>query len=286
VLRLGRHVRPEPRSFVEAHGGKPHDLAVYGQEWNATTWRLCRMNLAIRGIEADLGKSWGNSFHDDQHKRAFKADFILANPPVQRERLGRRAPQADDVRWAYGTPARGQRQLRVAPAHRLAPRPEQRRGGRGARQRLDVVAAVERGRAIRKEMVEADLVDCMVALPGQLFYVTQIPVCLWFLAQEQGRRALSQPAGGQVLFIDARKMGALVDRTHRELSDERSPSIAAHLPRVARREGRREVRGRRRLLQERHARGGPRAHDHRAHAGPLRVAPRTSRRTASPSRRR
>lgn len=207
--------------FVEAHGGGPHDLAVYGQEWNATTWRLCRMNLAIRGIEADLGKTWGNSFHDDQHK-GLKADFILANPPFNVSDWGGEH-LADDARWAYGKPPVGNANfawLQHIASH-LSPQ-----GVAGVVLANGSMSSQQSNEGvIRKEMVTQDLVDCMVSLPGQLFYVTQIPVCLWFLARNKGD-ARYRNRRGHVLFIDARKMGSLVDRTHRELSDDEIARIA------------------------------------------------------------
>ena len=207
--------------FVEARGGNVHDLAVYGQEWNATTWRLCRMNLAIRGIEADLGKVWGNSFHDDQH-RALKAHFILANPPFNVSDWGGEHLR-EDPRWAYGTPPVGNANfawLQHIASH-LTPD-----GVAGVVLANGSMSSQQSNEGvIRKEMVERDLVDCMVALPGQLFYVTQIPVCLWFLARNKADGRYRNRRG-EVLFLDARKMGALVDRTHRELSDADIDRIA------------------------------------------------------------
>ncbi len=207
--------------FVEAHGGSPHDLAVYGQEWNATTWRLCRMNLAIRGIEADLGRTWANSFHADQHP-GLKADFILANPPFNVSDWGGEH-RAEDPRWAYGKPPLNNANfawLQHIASH-LAPG-----GVAGVVLANGSMSSQQSNEGeIRKAMVEGDLVDCMVALPGQLFYVTQIPVCLWFLARNK-RDPRYRNRQGEVLFLDARKMGALVDRTHRELSDDDIARIA------------------------------------------------------------
>ena len=200
--------------FIRAHasgngnGGKARgDISIYGQESNYTTWRLAKMNLAIRGIEGQI--SHGDSFHNDRHPD-LKADFILANPPFNVSDWGGER-LAEDKRWRYGVPPKRNANFAWVQhmVHHLAPN-----GVAGFVLANGSMSSSQSGEGeIRKNLIEADLVDCMVALPGQLFYSTQIPACLWFLARNRKRR-------GQVLFIDARKLGPMVDRTHRELTDE------------------------------------------------------------------
>ena len=217
-------------AFINAHstgngnGGKPSpspsDVAIYGQESNHTTWRLAKMNLAIRGIDASMIAE-GDTFHNDRHPD-LKADYILANPPFNVSDWGG-DQLADDKRWAYGVPPKRNANFAWVQhmVHHLAP------GGVAgfvlANGSMSSQAASEG--AIRKNLIEADLVDCMIALPGQLFYSTQIPVCLWFLARDRGNGKFRNRRG-EVLFIDARNEGHMVDRTHRELSDEDIARIA------------------------------------------------------------
>ena len=213
--------------FVLAHGGRVGDLSIYGQESNNTTWRLCKMNLAIRGIDGNIGPHNADTFHNDLHKD-LKADFILANPPFNISDWGGDRLR-EDARWKYGVPPVGNANFGWVQhmVHHLAP------GGiAGFVLANGSMSSNQSGEGeIRRQLVEQDLVDCMIALPGQLFYTTQIPVCLWFLARNKanGRR---QSAGsfrdrrGETLFIDARKLGALVDRTHRELSADEIGRIA------------------------------------------------------------
>ena len=206
--------------FIRAHasgngnGGKARgDISIYGQESNYTTWRLAKMNLAIRGIEGQIAH--GNSFHNDRHPD-LKADFILANPPFNVSDWGGER-LADDKRWRYGVPPKGNANFAWVQhmVHHLAPA-----GVAGFVLANGSMSSNQSGEGeIRKNLIEADLVDCMVALPGQLFYSTQIPACLWFLARRRKR-------DGEVLFIDARKLGRMVDRTHRELTDEDISRIA------------------------------------------------------------
>ncbi len=211
----------QSEKFVEAHGGRLGDIAVYGQESNHTTWRLAKMNLAIRGIDSNLGEEHAGSFHRDLHKD-LKADFVLANPPFNDsdwggERLG------EDVRWKYGTPPSGNANFAWVQhfIHHLAPT-----GIAGFVLANGSMSSNQSGEGeIRKAIVEADQVDCMVAMPGQLFYSTQIPVCLWFIARDK-RNGRFRNRRGETLFIDARKMGMLIDRTHRELNDEDIARIA------------------------------------------------------------
>lgn len=209
--------------FVEAHGGKVGDISVYGQESNTTTWRLAKMNLAIRGIDANLGEpDPAGSFLKDQHKD-LKADYVIANPPFNDSDWGGERLR-DDVRWKdYGVPPAGNANFAWVQhfIHHLAPN-----GMAGFVLANGSMSSNQSGEGeIRKKIVEADRVDCMVALPGQLFYSTQIPVCLWFLARnKQDKRFRARK--GEVLFIDARKMGTMVDRTHRELTDADVAKIA------------------------------------------------------------
>jgi type I restriction enzyme M protein len=214
--------------FVEAHGGRRNDIAVYGQESNDTTWRMAKMNLAIRGIEANLGPRWADSFHEDLHPD-LKADYILANPPFNISDWGGDQLR-DDLRWRYGVPPAGNANyawLQHMASH-LSPR-----GVAGVVLANGSLSSQQSGEGtIRQAMVEGDLVECIVALPGQLFYSTQIPVSLWFLNRDKGN-GHTRPGTptwrarrGEVLFIDARKLGAMVDRTHRELTDEDIARIA------------------------------------------------------------
>ena len=201
--------------FVETHGGRVGDIAIYGQESNPTTWRLCKMNLAIRGINGDLGPLHADSFHNDVHKD-LKADFILANPPFNVSDWGGERLR-DDVRWKYGAPPVGNANFAWVEhiVHHLSPR-----GVAGFVLANGSLSSNTGGEGvIRQALVEADLVDCIVAMPPQLFYTTQIPVCLWFLARDKSNGRF-RDRHGETLFIDARKMGHMTDRTHRDLSDE------------------------------------------------------------------
>ena len=212
--------------FIRAHatgngnGGRARgDISVYGQESNYTTWRLAKMNLAIRGIEGQIAH--GDSFHNDRHPD-LKADFILANPPFNVSDWGSER-LTDDKRWPYGVPPKGNANFAWVQhiVHHLAPN-----GTAGFVLANGSMSSKQSGEgAIRKNLIEADLVDCMVALPGQLFYSTQIPACLWFLARDRGGGQL-RDRRGNVLFVDARKLGRMVDRTHRELTDEDIARIA------------------------------------------------------------
>lgn len=206
----------QSEKFVEAHGGRKIDLSVYGQESNHTTWKLARMNLAIRGIEANLGERNADSFSDDQHKD-LKADFVLANPPFNDSDWGGER-RRDDVRWVYGTPPVGNANFAWVQhfIHHLAPT-----GTAGFVLANGSMSSNQSGEGeIRKAIIEADLVDCMVALPGQLFFTTQIPVCLWFLSRNKAGGKGLRDRRGETLFIDARKLGIMADRVHRELTDD------------------------------------------------------------------
>jgi len=227
--------------FIRAHAkGNGHggntgakakaDISIYGQESNYTTWRLARMNLAIRGI--DSGQiAQGDTFHNDRHPD-LKADFILANPPFNISDWGGERLR-DDKRWQYGVPPAGNANFAWVQhiVHHLAPA-----GVAGFVLANGSMSSNQSGEGeIRKSLIEADLVDCMVALPGQLFYSTQIPACLWFLRRDKKRLPLplAGEGGGEgtdrrghILFIDARKLGRMADRTHKELTDEDIARIA------------------------------------------------------------
>jgi type I restriction enzyme M protein len=206
----------QSENFVREHGGRIGDIAVYGQESNYVTWRLAKMNLAVRGIDSDI--RWNNegSFHKDE-LRDLKADFILANPPFNISDWGGERIR-DDVRWKYGVPPVGNANFAWLQhiIHHLGPN-----GTAGVVLANGSMTSTQSGEdVIRREMVEQDVVDCLVALPGQLFYSTQIPACLWFLARNKNPGKGLRDRRGSVLFIDARKMGVLVDRVRRELTDE------------------------------------------------------------------
>jgi type I restriction enzyme M protein len=205
----------QSEKFVEAHGGRIGDISVFGQESNPTTWKLAKMNLAIRGIENNLGPENADSFHRDLHKD-LKADFIIANPPFNMSDWGGERLR-EDVRWKYGVPPIGNANFAWVQhfVHHLAPT-----GIAGFVLANGSMSSNQSGEGeIRKAIVKGDLVDCMVALPGQLFYNTQIPVCLWFIARDK-RNHRFRERRGETLFIDARKMGSMLDRVHRELTVE------------------------------------------------------------------
>jgi type I restriction enzyme M protein len=216
----------QSEKFVLEHGGRIGDIAIYGQESNYTTWRLAKMNLAVRGIDSDI--RWNNegSFHKDE-LRDLRFDHILANPPFNISDWGGDRLR-DDVRWTFGVPPAGNANYAWLQHiyHHLAPF-----GAAGVVLANGSMSSNQSGEGeIRRAMVEADAVDCMVALPGQLFYSTQIPACLWFLARDKsnGKRGNStlRDRRGEVLFIDARNLGTLVDRTRRELTDADIQKIA------------------------------------------------------------
>ncbi len=204
----------QSEKFVLAHGGRIGDLSIYGQESNPTTWRLCKMNLAIRGIEGNLGPEPADTFHRDLHPD-LKADYILANPPFNVSDWGGERLR-DDVRWRYGAPSVGNANFAWVQhmVHHLAP------GGVAGFVLANGSLSSNTGGegAIRKALVEGDLVDCIIALPAQLFYTTPIPACLWFLARDKAAGRFRNRRG-EILFIDARGMGHLIDRTHRDLAE-------------------------------------------------------------------
>ena len=210
----------QSEKFIESHSGKLGDISIYGQESNYTTWRLAKMNLAIRGIDAQIAH--GDTFHKDGHPD-LKSDYVLANPPFN-DSDWRGDLLRDDKRWAYGAPPAGNANFAWVQhfiSHLAAT------GLAGFVLANGSMSSNQSGEGeIRKAIIEADLVDCMVAMPGQLFYSTQIPVCLWFLARDKsGRGTAGRAQGfrdrrGETLFIDARKLGTLIDRVHRDLTDE------------------------------------------------------------------
>ena len=197
------------------NGGKAKkgDISVYGQESNPTTWRLAKMNLAIRGIDGNLGQKNADSFHRDLHKD-LKADYVIANPPFNMREWDGESLR-EDVRWKHGVPPAGNANFAWVQhfLHHLAPK-----GIAGFVLSNGSMSSSHSGEGeIRQRIVEADLVDCMVALPGQLFYSTPIPVCLWFLSRSKSDKRFRNRQG-ETLFIDARKLGTLVDRVHREFT--------------------------------------------------------------------
>ncbi len=204
----------QSEKFVEAHGGKIGDLSVYGQESNPNTFKLAKMNLAIRGIEGDLGKQPADSFHNDQHPD-LKADYILANPPFNMSDWGGDALR-EDKRWKYGVPPAGNANFAWVQHFIFHLSPSGMAGFVLANGSMSSNSSGEG--EIRKAIIEADLVDCMVALPGQLFYTTSIPVCLWFINKKKSEKG-KRDRRGETLFIDARSFGQDADRTHIELSD-------------------------------------------------------------------
>ena len=214
--------------FVEAHcsnngnGGKAKgDISIFGQESNNTTWKLARMNLGIRGIDGNLGKEHADSFHHDLHPD-LKADYVLANPPFN-DSDWRGDLLKDDKSWKFGVPPVSNANFAWVQhfIHHLAPT-----GLAGFVLANGSMSSNQSGEGdIRKNIIEADLVDCMVALPGQLFYSTQIPVCLWFIARDK-KNGRFRDRRGQVLFIDARKLGTMIDRVHRDLADDDIRKIA------------------------------------------------------------
>lgn len=210
----------QSENFVKAHQGRIDDIHIFGQESNQTTWRLCKMNLAIRGIDENV--QWGDAFHNDIHKD-LKADFVLANPPFN-DSDWKGELLREDARWKFGAPSVGNANFAWVQhfIYHLSPT-----GIAGFVLANGSMSSNTSGEGeIRKRIVEADLVDCMVALPSQLFYNTMIPACLWFTARDKENHKF-RDRRGEVLFIDARKMGVLVDRRHRELTNEEIQKIAS-----------------------------------------------------------
>ncbi len=217
----------QAEKFVRAHSGQRNELSIYGQESNNTTWRLAKMNLALRGIEADFGPQWGDTFANDLHPD-LRADFILANPPFNDSDWGQPA-LVDDKRWVYGTPPAGNANYAWLQhmVHHLAPT-----GTMACVLANGSLTVDQSGQGdIRRKMVEDDIIECVVVLPSQLFYSTQIPVCVWFCTKDKtGRKVRTEGTQRdrqrEVLFIDARELGHMESRTHRTLSEDDVARIA------------------------------------------------------------
>jgi type I restriction enzyme M protein len=216
----------QSEKFVEEHGGRVGQLSIYGQESNPTTWKLASMNMAIRGMDYDFGKEPASTYTRDQHPD-LRADYIMANPPFNMKEWNA-GVKDDDARWRYGTPPAGNANFAWMQhmIHHLAPH-----GSMALLLANGSMSSNTNGEGeIRKAIVEADLVECMVALPGQLFTNTQIPACIWFLTRSKaaggkGERRWRE-RGGETLFIDARNLGYMKDRVLRDFSAEDVRKIA------------------------------------------------------------
>lgn len=212
----------QSEKFIEEHQGRIDDLSIYGQELNATTWKLCKMNLAIRGLEGNIGPHQADTFHDDLHK-TLKADYVLANPPFNISDWGGNK-LTEDVRWKYGVPPEGNANYAWLEhiVYHLAPN-----GVAGVVLANGALSSnTSNEGVIRKNLIEAKLVDAIVALPDKLFYSTGIPVSLWILNRNKKDNPKFRKREDEILFIDARNLGTMVDRRHRELSKEDIKKIA------------------------------------------------------------
>ena len=199
----------QSKNFIESHAGNINNISIFGQEFNPTTWKMAKMNLAIRGLEANLGDHYADTFANDLH-RTLKADYVMANPPFNLKKWGQENLQ-DDVRWKYGIPPKNNANFAWMQhmIHHLSVK-----GKIGLVLANGSLSSTTGGEGkIRQAIVEDDLVECIVALPTQLFYTTGIPVCLWFLNRNKQQT-------GKTLFIDAREMGTMVSRKLRELTDD------------------------------------------------------------------
>lgn len=195
--------------FIEEHQGLKSNISVYGQEYTATTWRLCKMNLAIRGIDADLGERDADTFGNDLHKN-LRADFVLANPPFN---VSDYTLIQDDARWKYGIPPANN--ANYAWIEHIISKLSPNKGVAGfVLANGSMSTSIKAESEIRKNIIEAGLVDCIVTMPSNLFYNVTIPVCLWFISKNRESRK------DKILFIDARKMGYMETRKHRELTDD------------------------------------------------------------------
>lgn len=221
--------------FVKEHQGNVRDISIFGQESNPTTWKLAKMNLAIRGLEANLGKHNADSFHDDQHK-TLKANYILANPPFNISDWGGERLQGD-IRWKYGVPPLGNANFAWLQhmVHHLNPI-----GGVAGTVLANgsLSSSTTNEGEIRKNMINGDIVECVVALPGQLFYSTPIPVSLWIM-----RKGKNDVNKNKILFIDARQLGHMIDRKVRELSEDDISLISDTYHRWRKDEGYEDIKG-------------------------------------------
>ncbi|QSX05589.1 SAM-dependent DNA methyltransferase [Sedimentibacter sp. zth1] len=203
----------QSKKFVEEHRGRKDDIHIFGQEFTATTWRLCKMNLAVRGIDGDLGDRDADTFSNDLHKN-LRADFVLANPPFN---ISDYTLIQDDVRWKYGIPP--QNNANYAWIEHMISKLSPRGIAGFVLANGSMSTSIKAEAEIRKNIIEAGLVDCIVTMPTNLFYNVTIPVCLWFISKKKENRK------DKILFIDARKMGTMVTRKHRELSDDEIKAI-------------------------------------------------------------
>lgn len=201
--------------FVQEHSGNAFDISVYGQESNPTTWKLAKMNMAIRGIENNLGSKNADTFHEDLHP-SLKADYILANPPFNQSDWGQPL-LVNDARWKFGTPPSGN--ANYGWIEHMLDKLSQKGRAAVVLANGSLSSNTSNEGEIRKNILEADLVDAIVALPDKLFYTTGIPVCVWFFNRDKKNK-------GETLFIDARKMGTMVSRRLRELTDEDIKEVA------------------------------------------------------------
>ncbi|MBR9784262.1 MAG: type I restriction-modification system subunit M [Gammaproteobacteria bacterium] len=216
--------------FIDSHKGNKKDISIYGQEYTNTTYKLAKMNLAVRGISANLGEVAGDSFFKDQHPN-LKADFIMANPPFNQKQWRGENELVDDPRWAgFDVPPTGNANYAWI-MHMISKLSEH--GTAGFVLANGSMSSNTSGEGeIRKKIIEKDLVDCMIALPGQLFYTTQIPVCLWFISKNKKAVDASEDFAkrrnrqGETLFIDAREMGSMISRTNKELTTDDIAHIA------------------------------------------------------------
>ena len=212
----------QSEKFVEEHQGRIDDLSIYGQELNSTTWKLCKMNLAIRGLDGNIGPHQADTFHEDLHK-TLKADYILANPPFNISDWGGNK-LTEDVRWKYGVPPEGNANYAWLEhiVYHLSPN-----GVAGVVLANGALSSnTSNEGVIRKNLVDAKIVDAIVALPDKLFYSTGIPVSLWILNRNKKENARFREREDKILFIDARNLGTMIDRRHRELSEEDIKKIA------------------------------------------------------------
>ena len=217
--------------FISAHKGRIGDVSIYGQEYNHTTWQLAAMNMAIRGIDFNFGKEPANTYTNDQHPD-LRADFVMANPPFNMKEWDV-GVSSDDPRWQYGTPPSGNANFAWLQnmLYHLAPN-----GSMGLLLANGSMSSNTNNEGtIRKALIENDLVECMVALPGQLFTNTQIPACIWFLTKNKSERTNARGRKlrnrkGEILFIDARNLGYMKDRVLRDFTEDDLKTVTDILP--------------------------------------------------------